>query len=56
VFNGLAYRTGGGFVVGLFYVTYDCHVWQSRCLFQLCREMHRGFVTKAHSTSMSISK
>src|SRR6266404_6577011 len=27
------------FVVGLFYVTYNCHVWQSRCLFQLCREM-----------------
>ncbi len=40
------------FVVGLFYVTYDCHVWQSRCLLQLCREMHRGFVTKAGFSRM----
>jgi hypothetical protein len=40
------------FVVGLFYVTYNCHVWQSRCLLQLCREMHRGFVTKAGFSRM----
>jgi hypothetical protein len=56
MFNGLANRTAVAFVVGLFYVTYNCHLWQSRCLLQLCCEMHRGFVTKAHSTSMSISK